>query len=110
MTTREGVDYSGARPTADALRLAGRDFVVRYARKTGTLDKQITVAEATYWHDNHIDIAIVDEVSEGRMLAGYATGQIDAAAAAFAIKAVGGPADGGVIHFACDVDTTSDVQ
>lgn len=110
MTIREGVDYSGARPTADALRKAGRDFVVRYARKTGSLNKQITPAEVTYWRANHIDIAIVDEVSAGRMLAGYTAGQTDAAAAAAAIKSVGGPADGGVIHFACDVDTTSDAQ
>jgi hypothetical protein len=108
--TREGCDYSGARPTAEALRAAGRDFVVRYARKTGGLDKQITAAEAAYWRAEGIDVAIVDEVYAGRMAEGYAAGQTDARAARAAVAAVGGPADGGVIHFAADYDTTSDAQ
>lgn len=106
---REGVDFSGARPTAEAVRAAGRDFVVRYAR-CFTTPKCITAAEVDYWQAHRIDVAIVDEVGAGRMLDGFTAGVADAQAARKAVISVGGPSDGGVIHFACDVDTTTDLQ
>jgi hypothetical protein len=102
MATREGVDFSGPYPSAEALRAAGRDFVLRYARKTGDRDKQITAAEAAYWKANRIDVGIVEESLAQRALSGRASGAADATAARSAVRAVGGPADGGVIYMAVD--------
>lgn len=104
---REGIDLSGPYPTAAAMKAAGRDFVVRYARKTGSLDKQITAAEAAYWRANGIDVAIVDEAGAARALDGFAAGAADARSAVAAIKAVGGPADGGKIYMAVDFDASA---
>lgn len=111
MASREGVDFSGTPPTAAALRSATppRDFVVRYARRIVT-PKNITATEAAYWRANRIDVAIVEESYDARMLQGRQAGIADAAAARDAVRAAGGPVDGGVIHFACDVDTTSDAE
>jgi hypothetical protein len=103
---REGIDFSGSYPPAAAMRAAGRDFVVRYARKTGSLDKQITSIEAAYWRANGIDVGIVDEAGSARALDGFAAGAADARAAAAAVAGVGGPGDGGVIYMAVDFDAT----
>lgn len=102
MATREGVDFSGPPPTAAALRAAGRDFVLRYARKTGARDKNITAAEAAYWKANRIDVGIVEESVAERALSGRAAGASDATSARSAVRAVGGPDDGGVIYMAVD--------
>lgn len=104
--TREGIDFSGPRPTAQALKAAGRDFVLRYARSF-THPKSITAAEAAYWKANGIDVAIVDEVGADRALQGRAVGRADATAAKAAVISVGGPHDGGVIYCAVDFDATS---
>ncbi len=107
MATREGVDFSGPRPSAEALRAAGRDFVLRYARKTGSLDKQITAVEAAYWQAHGVDIGIIEESHAARALDGYDAGRYDAARAREAVQAVGGPADGGVIYMAVDFDASA---
>ncbi|HVQ90066.1 MAG TPA: glycoside hydrolase domain-containing protein [Mycobacteriales bacterium] len=109
MAIRYGVDFAGTRPAAQALRSAGRDFVVRYVSSPGRA-KNITAAEATYWRQNGIDVAIVFETTAGRPLAGSAAGAADAASGRGQVIAAGGPADGGVIYFAVDVDTTTTAQ
>lgn len=109
MAIRYGVDFAGARPAAQALRSAGRDFVIRYVSTPGA-GKNITAAEARYWKQNGIDIAIVFETSAGRALSGAAAGRADAGSARGQVAAAGGPADGGVIYFAVDVDTTTTGQ
>ena len=109
MAIRYGVDFAGARPAAQAMRTAGRDFVVRYVSTPGN-GKNITRSEARYWQQNGIDIAIVFETTAGRALAGSAAGRADAAAGRSQVVASGGPADGGVIYFAVDVDTTTTGQ
>ncbi|HVQ93549.1 MAG TPA: glycoside hydrolase domain-containing protein [Mycobacteriales bacterium] len=106
---REGIDFAGTRPAAAALHAAGRSFVVRYVSTPGN-GKNITAAEAAYWRQNAIDVAIVFETTAGRALAGAAAGAADAASARRQVIAAGGPADGGVIYFAVDVDTTTDTQ
>ena len=103
--SREGIDFCGPRPSAEAMRAAGRDFVVRYARSF-THPKSITEAERVYWQANGIDIAIVDESAADRALAGRPAGQADAKAARAAIVDIGGPADG-VIYAAADFDATA---
>jgi hypothetical protein len=108
-TTREGVDFSGTHPSADAMRQAGRDFVVRYVSTAGN-PKNITATEAAYWRDHGIDVAIVFETAAGRALSGRTAGVTDAAAARTQVVAAGGPASGGVVYFAADVDTTSPAQ
>lgn len=108
---REGVDYSGPRPTAAAMRAAGRDFVVRYVSSPGGIPKDITRLEADYWRANGIDIAIVFEDSAGRALTGgRAGGAADARTAVGAVRAAGGPTDGGVIYVAVDVDVSTAAQ
>ena len=104
-TVREGIDCVTP-PTPAALRAAGRDFVVRYARSTGSLSKGITAAEAARWKAAGVDVAIVDEVGASRALDGHAAGAADAKGARAAVVAVGGPADG-VIYFAVDFDATA---
>jgi hypothetical protein len=107
MATREGIDFSGPHPSAEALRAAGRDFVLRYARQTGTKPKHITAAEADYWRDNRIDVGIVEESVAERALSGRAAGASDATSARVAVRAVGGPDDGGVIYMAVDFQPTA---
>lgn len=102
---REGIDFSGRPPTAEAMRAAGRDFVVRYARSF-THPKSITRDEVPYWRDAGIDVVIVEESSAARALAGRRAGRDDAAAARDAIADIGGPADG-VIYSAVDFDATA---
>jgi hypothetical protein len=109
MAIRYGVDFAGARPAAQAMRTAGRDFVVRYVSTPGN-GKNITLSEARYWQQNGIDIAIVFETTAGRALAGSAAGAADAASSRSQVVAAGGPSDGGVIYFAVDVDTTTTAQ
>jgi hypothetical protein len=109
MAIRYGVDFAGEWPAVDALRRAGRDFVVRYVSRPGAA-KNITAAEARHWRENGIDIAVVFEITAGRALSGTAAGAADAAAARDQVVAAGGPAGGGVIYFAVDVDTTSASQ
>jgi len=106
MAVRYGVDFSDGWPAVDALRGAGRDFVVRYVSYPGAA-KNITPGEARHWRENDIDVAVVFETTAGRALSGAAAGAADAAAARDQVVAAGGPADGGVIYFAVDVDTTS---
>jgi hypothetical protein len=106
MAIRYGVDFAGAWPAVDAMRRAGRDFVVRYVSRPGAA-KNITTAEARHWQENGIDVAVVFETTAGRALSGTAAGSVDAASARDQVVAAGGPADGGVIYFAVDVDTTT---
>lgn len=107
----EGVDYSGTRPTAAAMKAAGKSFVIRYVSSPGGIPKDLTRAEADYWHANGVDIGIVFEDAAGRALTGgIAGGSADARTALAGVGAAGGPADGGVIYVACDVDVTSEAQ
>lgn len=105
---REGVDFSGTYPAAEALRAAGRDFVVRYVSRPGRA-KNLTPAEVSYWRSQGIDIAIVFELTAGRALEGRAAGRDDAAAGRDQVRNLGGPWDP-VIYFAVDVDVTSTAQ
>jgi hypothetical protein len=105
----EGVDFSGRRPSATALRAAGKSFVVRYV-SAGQHGKEITPTEARYWSGEGIDVAIVYESTAGRALEGRAAGVADARAGRDNVIAAGGPASGGVIYFAVDVDLTAPAQ
>lgn len=101
--TREGIDFSGPRPTAATLKAAGKSFVVRYV-SFGEHAKEITASEARYWQDNGIDIVIVHESTAARALTGFSGGVMDADVARDNVIAAGGPSDGGVVYFAVDFD------
>lgn len=105
----EGVDFSGTKPSLPALRAAGVRFVVRYV-SAGIHSKEITPDEAAFWKAAGMAIVIVYESTAGRALEGGAAGAADARAARADVIACGGPADGGVVYFAVDVDTTTDQQ
>lgn len=107
--TREGVDYSAGRPSVAAMRAAGKSFVVRYVA-AGRHAKEITADEAAFWRAAGIDICIVYESTAGRALDGHAAGAVDAASARADVVAAGGPADGGVVYFAVDLDVTTSAQ
>lgn len=108
---REGIDYSGTRPSAAAVKAAGRSFVVRYVSSPGGIAKDITRAEAAYWQANGIDIGIVFEDAAGRALTGGRVGgAADARTAIGAVRAAGGPTDGGVVYVAVDIDVTGNGQ
>jgi hypothetical protein len=83
--------------------------VIRYVSTPGA-GKNITAAEAAYWKQNGIDVAIVFETTAGRALSGAAAGRADAGSARGQVAAAGGPKDGGVIYYAVDVDTTTTAQ
>src|SRR5262249_56154903 len=89
MAVGDGVDFSGGWPAVDALRGAGRDFVVRYVSYPGAA-KNITPGEARHWRENGIDVAGGFETSAGRALSGAAAGAADAAAAPDPGVAAGG--------------------
>lgn len=109
MTTIEGVDYS-SQPDLAALVAAGKRFAVRYVAPGGGHSKEITAAEAARLRAAGIAVVIVHESWAARALDGRVAGGADATAARADVIAAGGPADGGVIYFAVDVDTTTDLQ
>src|SRR5262249_61687623 len=90
MAVRYGVDFSGGWPAVDALRGAGRDFVVRYVSYPGAA-KNITPGEARHWRGDGIDLAGGFETPAGGAASGAAAGAGGAAAA----RDPGGAAGGG---------------
>lgn len=106
---RKGCDFSMARPSVNVLRGAGLEFVLRYVSTPGAA-KNITRVEADRYKAAGIDIGIVFETTAGRALAGNAAGRTDWLRAVPQVEVAGGPAGGGVIYFAVDVDTTTTAE
>jgi hypothetical protein len=105
--SRQGVDYSGARPDPAALNAAGYDFVVRYVSNYAW--KNITASEATALQNQGIDIILVFEDTADRMLDGYAAGVADANTAVTVATAAGAPQEF-FCYFACDFDASTSDQ
>jgi len=102
----QGVDYANPRPSAAALRAAGKQFVIRYLSPNTTNNprKTITGAEITDFRNNGLDIGLVWESTTSRATQGAAAGTSDARAAEKVRKALGIPVTG--IFFAVDEDTS----
>lgn len=103
MTTRQGIDYSFARPGGKAIKDAGKEFVMRYIPYSGDQGKGLTLDELDDLRANGLAVGLVFETTAGRALAGGAAGQFDAGLALTAANALGFP-DDQPIYFAVDFD------
>ena len=104
--TRDGVDYSYSRPDPNALRQAGKDFVIRYVGGSGSsVGKNITASEVQSLRAASLDIVIVFESYAQRMLEGYSAGAADANTAIAQATQAGAPSNF-FCYFACDFDAT----
>lgn len=107
--SRQGVDYSWARPGGAALKVAGKDFVVRYIPYPGSGGKGLDAGEMADLRANGIDIAMVFESYAARALEGRGAGQADAHASVAALAALGLP-DHLPVYFAVDFDAAENQQ
>ncbi|KZM70749.1 DUF1906 domain-containing protein [Nocardia terpenica] len=106
-----GLDYAAGRPSPDAIKAAGYDFVVRYLSDggPGLPGKLLTPAEADALRATGIDIVANWETTADRMLDGYPAGVYDATLALAQVIACGGRGDR-PIYFSADFDATPDQQ
>ncbi len=104
---KQGVDFSGARPTVAVLRNAGKAFVVRYLapQNSATQWKLLSKNEADMYRAAGIEVVSNFEWYASRCLEGYAAGVTDAKVALAWHRACGGP-EGRPIYFSVDVDTS----
>lgn len=102
----EGIDYSWARPGAEAIRNAGKTFIMRYLYPDEQGGKGLDLSEVQDARANGLLIGTVYESSGSRALDGYAAGQADAHTSAGQLSALG--MDGNVVYFAVDFDATPD--
>lgn len=102
-----GLDFAGGRPGGAAILGAGYGFVVRYLSSGGSSlpGKQLLAWEAEDYRANGVAVVSNWETTATRMLAGYAAGVEDAAAALAQVLACGGRADR-PIYFSADWDAT----
>jgi Domain of unknown function (DUF1906) len=101
--TREGVDYSLARPTRAQLVAAGATFACRYLLDPGrNRGKRLTAEEARQLNDWGLDVVSNFEFDAGGWAKGTAQGQADARVALAEITALGIPRD--VVYFSVDTD------
>lgn len=102
-----GVDYSGARPSASALKNAGVDFVVRYLAPQNAANswKLLTAAEAHKLLAGGEHVVSNWEWYATRCLEGYNAGVADARAALAWHNACGGDPTAPIL-FSADTDTT----
>ncbi|MBI5117596.1 LysM peptidoglycan-binding domain-containing protein [Candidatus Poribacteria bacterium] len=106
--SRQGVDYSWARPGGATLKRAGKDFAVRYVPYPGHGGKGLDAAERDDLRNNGVDIAMVFESYAKRPLEGFGAGVADAQASEAALAALG--MSGMPLYFAVDWDTTEAQQ
>lgn len=104
----EGVDYSWARPGAAALKAAGKTFVVRYLYRDGQGGKGLDASELADLQAHGLDVAVVYEGGNSRVLSGRAAGVTDAQAAQAQLTALGLPAL--PVYFAVDFNATAAQQ
>lgn len=110
MTTL-GLDYAGGRPSPQAIKQAGFDFVVRYLSDggPGLPGKLLTPDEAAGLLGAGVHIVSNWETTADRMLGGFAAGVYDATAARAQVLTCGGPGDR-PIYFSADWDATPEQQ
>lgn len=110
MTTL-GLDYAGGRPSPQAIKTAGYDFVVRYLSDggPGLPGKLLTPDEAAGLLAAGVNIVSNWETTADRMLGGYNAGVDDANAALAQVLACGGSKDR-PIYFSCDFDEAQSQQ
>jgi ABC-type molybdate transport system substrate-binding protein len=98
---RQGVDYSFDRPSPKGLQSAGKHFAIRYLG--GSKQKNPTGDEAKSLHDYGLDVILVFEGDDKRMLGGYDAGVADATTAVQQGAEAWAPQDF-FCYFACDWD------
>jgi hypothetical protein len=103
-----GIDYSGGRPTAQQIRAAGYDLVLRYFGTPGRA-KNITRAEFADLVAGGVHVVAVYEASTGDALGGFNAGRAAALAARADADAVGFPRSR-PIYFAVDQDIITEAQ
>lgn len=102
--TKQGIDYSWARPGGGLMAAQGYKFAMRYISPYPAADgRALTLAEKADLHDNGIDIGLIWETTAGRMFDGYPAGVVDAQKCLQAANLLGAP-DDVPFYFACDVD------
>lgn len=103
-----GLDYSGGRPGAAAIKTAGYDFVARYLTDggPGLPGKLLTPAEFADLMANDVAVAFNFETTATRMLAGYDAGVADANTAASVVASLGVPPDRRIVYFSADWDVS----
>lgn len=103
---KRGADYSAGYPTADSLVAAGIQAVARYA----VLDwRGIKPDEIVGLRAKGIDIALVHEADENRLIDGYAAGVYDATSA-HNVLLTRGLNPKMPLYFACDFDAAPSDQ
>lgn len=101
--TRNGVDFSWARPGGAAIRAAGNEFVMRYVPYRGDGGKGLEPEEVDDYHANGLSIGLVFESTAMRHLDGFGAGQLDALIVQEALARMRVPETVG-IHFGADFD------
>lgn len=104
MVSIEGVDYSYARPSAAAIKVADKKFAVRYITPAGPANKGISQTEYDDLHKEGIAIPVVYETGSSAMKNGHAQGVKDAQAAQHELLNIVGLDDHLPVYFACDFD------
>jgi len=102
-TAVEGVDFSWGRPSASALKSAGKSFVVRYVGDFG--GKSTTKDELAKYSKAGLGIVFVYEEDGKELLGGTDAGVRVAKVADASVKALGYP--GAVVYFAVDFAATT---
>lgn len=98
----KGVDYAGGRPSGQAIKDAGYDFVCRYLSTSSW--KRIDATELADLHDAGLLVVLVWETTATRALQGTDAGTNDAIIAKNQAEKLGAP-DTTPIYFAVDFDT-----
>jgi Rv2525c-like, glycoside hydrolase-like domain len=96
----EGVDYLGTGPTPAELVAAGKHFRLGYLDRP---DSSLTRADIDAHHAAGIDVGLLAEWGEQRMLGGRTAGVVDGQRAGRALSALGAP-NGVTVFFCADWD------
>lgn len=99
-----GIDIAWQRPSPDAIRAAGYQFVIGYLSTDPT--KNLTAENIAAYQARGLGVLLVWETTARRVLDGMAAGMADGRAANAQAAALGYPVDV-PIFFACDMDTTA---
>ena len=102
---REGVDWAYGNISPEALKNAGKDFIIRYVSSDPS--KCLSASEARIYSQAGIDMALVFEDQAGAARGGYSQGEHDARYAHELARKIGMP-DGRPIYLAVDFDAASE--
>lgn len=102
---REGVDWAYGNISPEALKRAGKDFVVRYVSSDSS--KSLSASEARRYSRAGIDLVVVFEDEAGAARKGYSEGHRDARRAYDMARRVGMP-DDRPVYFAVDFDAAGE--